>query len=640
MSRRRALLAGLMIAGAGCSNGSPDSAYQRGLEALRAGEPRTARVEFLNAIKANPNSPALRLFQAETYLALGDGVAAQAELERARQLGASTDATSHLMAHALLLQGQNRRAVEEAARAAPEHVAHAARISGLALLALGDNAGALAQFDRAIEAAPDDHRVWTAVARFRRANGDSAGALASADKAVALNPRDVEALTLRGELTRSQYGLAAALPWFDRALEIDPNNIVALLERAATNGDLGRAQAMLADTRKVLSLAGPNPMAFHLQAVLAARAGKFELARSLHQRTRGAFDNQPAGMLLASAIDFQTGNARQAITRLEKLLEMQPENRKARRLMAAAQWRIGDAAATIETLRPLADRADADSYVLTLMGRALEKTGNSAAAAAYLARAAMPQQRSPTALAAQSVSDAELAQLRNAARAEPNNPEPSIRLVAALLGRGQGAEALQLARQLQARNPGVPDAHLLVGDALGTQGHFKAAAEEYRKAANLSFTEPVAMRLIEALQRSGKRAAAAQVLQLFLEQNPRSVPALLLAGNAYLEARDWPAAIRTYEALRRRLGDRDAVMLNNLAWAYSEQGDYARAIPLARKAWALDKSNPATTDTLGWLLFKSGKDKATGLALLERAARGAPSDAQILAHLNAARSSS
>ena len=169
------------------------------------------------------------------------------------------------------------------------------------------------------------------------------------------------------------------------------------------------------------------------------------------------------------------------------------------------------------------------------------------------------------------------------------------------------------------------------------RGNFAAAAEQYRKAANLAFTEPVAMRLYEALQRSGQQAAARQVLQIFLDQNPRSVPALTIAAQLYLQAGDWPRAIRTYEALRSRLGDRDAVMLNNLAWAYSESGDHQRAIPLARKAWALEKNNPATADTLGWLLFKSGANKAEGLMLLERAARGAPTDADIARHLAAAR---
>jgi Flp pilus assembly protein TadD len=54
----------------------------------------------------------------------------------------------------------------------------------------------------------------------------------------------------------------------------------------------------------------------------------------------------------------------------------------------------------------------------------------------------------------------------------------------------------------------------------------------------------------------------------------------------------------------RAARQRDATLLNNLAWAYAQKGDYRRAMPLARRAWALDRDNPATADTLGWLLFK------------------------------------
>lgn len=630
---RRLILVGLLAGAAACSNAPPsaENAYQRGLAALRQGQPRTARVEFLNAIKNEPNNAALRLLQAETYLALGDGVAAQAEIERARQLGAGKAATAHLFAHALLVRGEYARAAEEAALAAPAHAAYAARISALALMNLGDTSGAAAELDRAVAAGPDDSRVWVALARFRRANGDIAGAIGAADKAIALKADDVEAVTLRGELTRSQYGLRAAVAWFDRALEIDPGNVVALLERGATYGDMGGMRAMLADARKALSLSPAHPRAYFLQAMLAARGGDFELARSLHQRTRGAFDDQPAGMLLASAIDYQTGATSQAVLRLTRLVATQPGNRKARRLLAAAQWRLGDAAAAAATLRPLADRPDADSYTLALMARALEKQGDPAAAT-YSARAAKPQRT-----VAAPFSDDELGRLRAAAGAAPDNAEVQTRLVAGLLSRGEGAEAAMVARRLQARYPGVPDTHVLVGDALGMQGDFVGAAEQYRKAANLTFTEPVAMRLIEALDRSGRKAAARQVLQLFLEQNPRSIPAQTLAAQLYLEAADWPAAIEAYENLRRRIGNRDAAMLNNLAWAYAESGNHARAIPLARKAWSLDRNNPATAATLGWILFKSGANKAEALMLLERAARSAPTDAEIRKQLGFAK---
>ena len=71
--------------------------------------------------------------------------------------------------------------------------------------------------------------------------------------------------------------------------------------------------------------------------MLAARARDFNLARSLWNRTRGAFDDTPAGMLLLSAIDFETGNEEQAAQRLARLVADQPNNRRARRLLAAAQ---------------------------------------------------------------------------------------------------------------------------------------------------------------------------------------------------------------------------------------------------------------------------------------------------------------
>jgi tetratricopeptide (TPR) repeat protein len=447
-----------------------------------------------------------------------------------------------------------------------------------------------------------------------------AGAIEAVDRAVALDPRNAEALTLRGEVSRGQHGLAAALPWFDRALAIDPDNVAALLERAGTLGDVGRMRDMLRDSRRALELSPGHPMAYYFQAMLAARAGDWELAGSIWALTAGRLDELPAGMLLASAIDYQSGRQEQAAQRLARLVERQPANRKARRLLAAARWRSGDFAGTIAALQPLADRADADSYSLTLIGRALERQGNRAAAARYLARAALPQQRMLTALDSGLVSDEQLAALRSAAAGGDSGAE--IALIGALLRRGLGAEALDRARRLQAAHPGAPDAHLLVGDSLGIAGDFAGAAVEYRRAAAIAFTEPVAMRLIEALRRSGQPDAATDMLNLFLEQNPRNVPALVLAAASHMQARDWDNAIDVYEDLRARLGDGDSTILNNLAWAYSEVGESDEAIPIARRAWELDRSNPATGDTLGWILFKSGA-RAEGLALLQQAARGA-----------------
>ena len=264
--------------------------------------------------------------------------------------------------------------------------------------------------------------------------------------------------------------------------------------------------------------------------MLAARARNFNLARGLWERTRGAFDDTPAGPLLLSAIDFETGNEEQAARRLALLVADQPGNRRARRLLAAARWRMGDAAGTVEALRPIADRARRRQLY------ALADGPGAGAAGRRRRRLALSRPRRPAAAGRarpRSIrsSEGEFAAVRRAAADNPGDGPAQVRLISALLARGVGDEALARARRLQADNPGAPDVHILVGDALGIGGDFAAAAEQYRRAANLAFTEGVALRLIEALQRSGQADAADNVLRLFVQQNPRNVPALvLLAG--------------------------------------------------------------------------------------------------------------
>src|SRR3546814_11757039 len=98
-------------------------------------------------------------------------------------------------------------------------------------------------------------------------------------------------------LFRDQQGLTAALGWYDRALAADPGNTGALIDQAATLGDLGRYRDMLVALRKAAAIVPGDPRLYYLQAVLAARAGQFTLARSLLHRTRGQMDGEPGFML-------------------------------------------------------------------------------------------------------------------------------------------------------------------------------------------------------------------------------------------------------------------------------------------------------------------------------------------------------
>ena len=134
---------------------------------------------------------------------------------------------------------------------------------------------------------------------------------------------------------------------------------------------------------------------------------------------------------------------------------------------------MGDAAATVATLRPIADRPDADAYSLTLIGRALARQGEPPAP---LSISPAPPGRSP-ARSPRSIRSARAISPRSARAADERSGDgpAQVRLISALLAPRPGDEALARARRLQADNPGAPEVHILVGDALGVERRFRRA---------------------------------------------------------------------------------------------------------------------------------------------------------------------
>lgn len=619
------LLAIVLIVG---QTSDPAGALDRARAYAEAGDMASARVEAMNAVQVDSGNAEAWELLATSQLALGDGQGARATVERARGAGIPPHATRHLLAEAMLLSGDTEAALEEAGRSdiAPAYAGDAARVRARAFHALGETGPAADAFNAAIEADDENSRLWLDLARFRMDTGALRAAIEAADRAVELDDRNLSALVLRGRLVRSQYGLVASLEWFERALAINPEYMPALFEYAKTLGEIGRHAEMLAATREMLALDPDNADAYFLQAVLAARARNFGLARRIVERIDGQLDHLAAMQLLNAAIAYQERNYEMAIRDLERLLGYQPANRNALRLLGAAQFRSGDMDGVIQSLRPLADRGDADSYMLTLVGRALENRGEFAAAIPYLRRAAEPE----TALAPLGPPPEDASALAVIEREARSGGAPAqVSLIRAYLSLGRLDEAMERASRLAADNPDAPDAYILLGDVLGAQGDFRGAAVAYANAANIRFSEGVALRMIEALLRAGEQQEALRTLALYRQQNPRATTTARLSAQYNLGAGNWRQAAAILEQLRRRVGDRDAVILANLAWARHELGEDEQAGALARRAYLLLPGNAATSEIYGWVLFDSGANRTRGLRLLEKAGELAPGNPRI-----------
>ncbi|WP_242097254.1 tetratricopeptide repeat protein [Sphingomonas sp. CROZ-RG-20F-R02-07] len=594
---------------------------------LEAGNYSAARNHALDAVRAEPRSGIAHAVLARAYLQLGEGLAAEGELTRARDAGLPADRTHQLLAEARLLQGDVPGALAEAAKAPPRYAAYAMRIAARAMAAKGDRVGAQAAIGRVLDADPRDAAAWTDLGRIRLDAGEVGGAADAAARAAALAPREPAALTLQGEIVRKRYGPVAALPWFDAAVARDAYYHPALIERAATLGDLGRNAAMLADSRAALAARPGSAQALYLQAVLAARAGNSVLARSLLTKANGGLENLPGALLLAGSLDAAEGKTEQAIEKWRRLVALQPMNVVARRLLGAALLRSGDAVGALDTLRPILVRGDADGYSLGVAAAAADATGDAVGAAQLRDRA----QTGAVAAAASFAPADPLGVLVAGAAQAPNDPAYALGLIRGRIAAGDLAGASRQARALVVAAPGAPAAQLAWGDVLAAGGHYPDAATAYGRAADLAFDEPTMLRLVDALGRAGRQRDATTTLALYLSQNPQSLVARRLQGHLQVAAGQWDAAIDTLEGVRRTIGNRDAAVLADLARAYAGSGDGAIARSYGRAAHALRPMNADAADAYAVALDAAGDDDGAR-QLLDEAVALAPGDAVIAAH--------
>ena len=163
------------------------------------------------------------------------------------------------------------------------------------------------------------------------------------------------------------------------------------------------------------------------------------------------------------------------------------------------------------------------------------------------------------------------------------------------------------------------------------------------------------MRLARLYAVSNRHQQALDRLQGVLTKNPKDSAALMQMGMIYDQKKDYAKAAETYEKALA-LSPNFQACLNNLAYLYAEHlNKLDRAFELATKARNLDLQqhkamesrlasvdvgalpppDPATADTLGWILYRRG-DYAQAASLLRESAQNAPAEPEIQFHLGMA----
>ena len=518
-----------------------NDAYVQGFRLFQAGDFRTARIQFLKALKANPNNGLARLMQARIALEFGAGVQAQTELERAVQAGIPADKVRHLRAHALLLQRKYGEAQDllDPRTIPPQFAAYAARLRGRILAQQSKLPEARAEFESARGMAPNDPDTLVDVARFYASDGKPNEALALADQVLAAKPTNSKALLMKGDLVRRSQGLAPSLTYFNRALEVDPNNIEALLERAATLGDLKREPQARADLKRINDLVPDHPLALYLEAVLEARARQYEKARNLMTRTKGALDSYAPALMLQGMLAYQANDIGQATTYFGKVVGGAPQSVLARKLYAAAQLRGNDVRGAIDTLKPVIDLGAADGRTYAIYGAAFARQGDMAKAQEYLQKAVneapkagvLKTQLAMTQLL-QGNADAAEDELLDVLKTDSKSLQALMVLTLIQLRDKQFDKALATSGRIVKLYPDIPVGYNIQGGAQLGLNEIKKAEASFRMALTKKPDYIEARRnLAQVLAATGRHAEAERELKTIIESNKRDVRALTLLAS-------------------------------------------------------------------------------------------------------------
>lgn len=594
---------------------------QPDLPAVHAGLARTtlalgrldeAAREARLAWHANPDEPAAPLILAEA-------AAAGVETESIQQELNTTPPSPRARATVLVAQGMVRArtgdfstALERYASAlaadptcAESHVARAALLSNA-----GDQTAAEAALAAAASLAPLRSAIRLQRIRFLLVHGRGGDALNELAQLTQAAPDFVAAWVLRSEAAAASQRTAEALEFVAEALRRDSYVPEALLLQSRlqeATGDLAAAAGTLQSALRVFPAAAE--FAYRLGLVESAR-GDQPRAEALLAEALARSPGQPAATIALAGLQLRRHDAAAATALLAPFVEQNPSSTPARLLLIEAHRRAGRLDAAVALSRQLESESPGDAGLPVLTGQILGQAGRTSEARAEFSRALTLKPGFLPALENLSALDlaaghADEAEARVAAALDQPHPPASLYLLQA---------RLRLARKDLA---GAETALLRAIDVEPQHG--------------TAYTL-----LAKIYQQTGRLPGALALARVATTHSPRDPDALLVAAVVKDATGDPDGAREAYEQVLA-LDPRSLTALNNLACL--QEAHYHNldlALDLAQRARQVATNDPATADTLSWILYQKGYySRAAGPAA--EAAAGLPDSAAVHYHLGLTR---
>lgn len=549
-----------------------------------------AIIQIKNALQKDPGMVAAQVLMGEAYLRNGDGAAAETALRRAAETGADESLVAVPMAKALVLQFKHVQLLKQPISERLSSSVRAELLETKARAALSINEAdtvevLLAELDRI---KPESIPAVIVRATLAMRSGDYVRAEGLINAATEMAPRDSGIVLARASLLHIQGRLDEALHSYSEVIARDPLDIDARLARIGILLDLRLDSDTETDFSDLRTRVGADPRLGYLLAVKLARAGDehgtrsalAEVANTIESMGKSIVTGNLQLLLVAGIANFSLGNFEAAQNYLQDYVAKARNDLGPVRMLATILLRKREFVKAQQLLEEFIDTNGESPQVLSLLASAYSGAGNHQRAATTLERAAAQAPNSATLAARLALAQASRGQVETALASlsdifsdAATMQFAGLPLAAMYLNRGELAQALEVARQLAAREP-----------------------------ENLTYLN---LRAIAELG-SGNGAVATDLWQQALKLDPAFLPAKINLAKAAHRAGRFPEAAQMFRDLLARHAN-DPLLQIELARILVDQGNSKEALKLARDAAA---ASPDSFEIANFLIDRLIADAA------------------------------
>jgi putative PEP-CTERM system TPR-repeat lipoprotein len=460
---------------------------------------------------------------------------------------------------------------------------------------------------------------------------------ASLEKALASKPGDFQTSTALATLYMRQGSVKKAIQTAEAAARIDPENLTALNFLASLRDATGDRAGARADYTAILGKSASFRSAILNLAKLDVRDSRFDDARRRLNEMLARKNDDSDALFELGLLEQRAGRPVEAMRHMKKAAEIQRRDPRAGLALVDIYMAQRSMDEAMNTAKELASKFPDSLLVQITLGRAYLALGDARSARSVFQTAtkmaeydAAIQVNIGRLQLASGNPDGAFYNAQKALQGRPDDPAALMLVVEVEGRRGDTAKADAALKLLSAKYPNRVEAALAGGNLAMARGQYAVAVAAYKTALSREENTGNALNLATALVAAGEAAKAAAFLEGWVKNRGNDLPAMKALAEAQHRAGQFVVARASYARLIAVQPD-DVRILNNYANLLLKLKDPGAQMQ-AERALKLDPSNPALSDTLGWIMVQYGQVES-GLRFLREARLREPDNGEIRFHL-------